>query len=222
MHDPQTRIGELKVFGRTIATLWHVDPEHGGSDDSCGWFAPRLDDRDQRLAVDLEREGRFYWFEAPARIRDARYMFFEIGPGDCAMICLALWARIAWIEQRRRLRPRESLAAMSLGFNPDDNLQSVFATPPHESLKTHERERAIRCVIRAYRRFHRPWWRHPRWHVWHWRIRFDGWSRWRLGRQRCEGCSQRLGKGSLTTDGRAYWHSRCYPSQVVDTAKRPG
>jgi hypothetical protein len=46
MHDPMTVICDIKspfkkkgeTFRDTIITLWHVDPETDGSDDSCDWF----------------------------------------------------------------------------------------------------------------------------------------------------------------------------------------
>ncbi len=28
-------------------------------------------------------------------------------------------------------------------------------------------------IARHILRDRRPWWRHPRWHVWHWRVRLD-------------------------------------------------
>ena len=53
MHDPMTVAFEVKYpwrdkssgttklfpkgYRRTFITVWHVDPETDGSDDSCGW-----------------------------------------------------------------------------------------------------------------------------------------------------------------------------------------
>lgn len=45
MHDPMTVAFEIKLPFRSeknkyksLITIWHVDPEKDGSDDSCGWF----------------------------------------------------------------------------------------------------------------------------------------------------------------------------------------
>src|SRR5262249_10179348 len=49
-------------------------------------------------------------------------------------------------------------------------------------------------VHRAYLRFNRPWWRHPRWHFWHWRIQIHALQK--LTRRlftRCEKCGEPFG-----------------------------
>lgn len=38
MHDQYTLAFEFRLFRRRFVTIWHVDPEHDGSDDSCDWF----------------------------------------------------------------------------------------------------------------------------------------------------------------------------------------
>lgn len=46
MHDPMTVIYQNKFF-----ILWHVDPERDGTDDSCGWWLPKLT-REERAYAD--------------------------------------------------------------------------------------------------------------------------------------------------------------------------
>lgn len=52
MHDPMTGAFEIKYpwlsqwpdgtpYRPTFVTIWHVDPEKGGSDDSCDWWGKR-------------------------------------------------------------------------------------------------------------------------------------------------------------------------------------
>ncbi len=51
MHDPKTVAFEIRspwksrrgvVLRRArLMTIWHVDPERGGSDNSCDWFGSR-------------------------------------------------------------------------------------------------------------------------------------------------------------------------------------
>lgn len=141
MYDPNTVAFELKIplpWRRRRAgpfkgemewwwflTIWHVDPEADGSDDSCGWFHPPLTAKEAKLAKDL-------------------------------------------VE------------------NPHDNLQHWFPD--------FDKESAISRIARIFeilRRFDRPWWKHPRWHFWHWRIQvhpIQDFKRWMWGR--CAYCSR--------------------------------
>lgn len=51
-------------------------------------------------------------------------------------------------------------------------------------------------VANAYLRLHRPWWSHPRWHVWHWRIQIpllQDLKRFLFSR--CAGCGKRFAWG---------------------------
>jgi hypothetical protein len=69
MHDPMTVAFEIRYpwkkygkRGRTefernyrepFITVWHVDPEKDGSDDSCDWFGRRMTDREKAWAKSL-------------------------------------------------------------------------------------------------------------------------------------------------------------------------
>ncbi len=48
MHDPMTVAFSIRFLGITI---WHVDPEKRGDDDSCDWFGRRrpLNDREKAI-----------------------------------------------------------------------------------------------------------------------------------------------------------------------------
>jgi hypothetical protein len=48
MHDPRTL-----VFSSKLVRIWHVDPEKGGDEDSCGWGWPKLSSDEIELAVSL-------------------------------------------------------------------------------------------------------------------------------------------------------------------------
>jgi len=51
-------------------------------------------------------------------------------------------------------------------------------------------------VMRAYLRHHRPWWKHPRWHVHHWSIQvhfIQNLKRWLFSR--CASCGERFSWG---------------------------
>src|SRR5690348_15802551 len=72
MHDPMTVAFEIRypwrayskaeraarpqdsfrqTYRASFITIWHIDPEHGGSDDSCDWFGKRrkLNPRERAL-----------------------------------------------------------------------------------------------------------------------------------------------------------------------------
>lgn len=54
MHDPHTLAFNIKLFGIQLVTIWHVDPERDGTDDSCDWFnRGKAEDRSdpRRLAI---------------------------------------------------------------------------------------------------------------------------------------------------------------------------
>ena len=137
MHDPMTVAFEIKYpwrkyrgpqpnnflsnYRESFITIWHIDPERDGSDDSCDWFGSRF-----------TRENGWY----PATI-----------------------------EEFERLSPA---AREAVGF-----------------------------VWHVFRhRLGRPWYRHPRWHFWHWQFQVHPWQtlrRWLF--TRCAGCGRRFAWG---------------------------
>lgn len=73
MHDPMTVAFDVKSpfrekpsamwpkgYRNTIATIWHVDPERDGTDDSCGWFK-RARHGDPEVRVKIERAFDGEW-----------------------------------------------------------------------------------------------------------------------------------------------------------------
>lgn len=69
MHDPMTVAFEIRYpwkkhgksgrndwernYSSPFITIWHVDPEKDGSDDSCRWFRRRLTDKEKAFAASL-------------------------------------------------------------------------------------------------------------------------------------------------------------------------
>src|SRR5438045_1892516 len=68
MHDPMSVAFEIRYpwrayknprtewergYRSSFITIWHVDPEKGGSDDSCDWFGRRVTKREKELAASL-------------------------------------------------------------------------------------------------------------------------------------------------------------------------
>lgn len=81
MHDPQTVAFEIKYpwrgepskfwpkgYRSSFITIWHVDPERDGTDDSCGWFirGRHLSQPDKALAhrlIENEHDNLRHWFK---------------------------------------------------------------------------------------------------------------------------------------------------------------
>lgn len=96
-----------------------------------------------------------------------------------------------WFIRGRHLSKADKDLAHRLITQEGDNLRHWF--------KARDDDEAIgQClgVIAALRRRERPWWRHPKWHVWHWRFQVHPWQafrRWLL--TRCALCGKRFPYG---------------------------
>ena len=181
MHDPQTVAFEIrspfrdapsklwpKGYRRSLVTIWHVDPERDGSDDSCGWFIR------QRHLSKADRE----------------------------------------LADRLITNEFDNIAMWFTGADDKEKISQVLGT--------------FACL----RRQERPWWKHPRWHFWHWRFQVHHWQalrRWLFSR--CEGCGKRFSYGyspvSFQWDSPkpkvfrgevGVYHSECANLKVTPTA----
>lgn len=127
MHDPMTLAFDIRVRKHQLVEIWHVDPEKGGDDNSCGWTFPHLTKYEMALAD-------------------------------------------------------------SLWDNEHDNLRPWFA-----HLSRYDAIYRICQLFRIHKSLIRPWYKHPRWHIHHWKIQipFVLYLRRRLF-SRCAGCGERF------------------------------
>lgn len=72
MHDPMTEAFRFRSIGLTI---WHVDPEKRGDDDSCDWFGHSrpLSEKERALAEAVENmestlDNRPFYPDSPAHL----------------------------------------------------------------------------------------------------------------------------------------------------------
>lgn len=156
MHDPNTLAFRIDFpFGIEI---WHVDPCIGGDDNSSGWAMPRLNEAQRERALAIGHEWKT-WLPTPS------YDFNWSG----VEIIWSMWLDVKWQERRRRDIGRDEMQQIfNLACNPVDNLRHCAKRAMAGD--EHEIERLARLVYCNYLAHHRPWYRHPRWHFWRWRV----------------------------------------------------
>lgn len=213
--------------------IWHIDPEKPGTgnrqDDSCGWFDRTpgeyadavkhvLKDQTTTHEIGLVLQRRTVtpapFYEG---ISERQLSYPRLAASDALavvmMVAQELELRRWWNGRngnsgahgsllRRTFTRRRNVVdqALSLALSPIDNLSS--AETPKEM---------VRYIAAALNRRFRPWWRHPRWHVHHWKINFDLGRNLRRMFSRCPACRKPLGFGYSPFspgDGKLY-HGPC-------------
>jgi hypothetical protein len=219
-----------------LFAVWHVDPCTDGSDDSCGWQGGKFAARDLRIVERIVKDD----LASPlfssdrvleeARIANKKYNFLELSPADTISYVSAAWLQIVHIRKHghRALTNRELTEILDLSTNPVDNLRSVLAGTRDAGQRV---RRFVHCVMRAYLRLHRPWYRHPRWHVHHWEIDFGPYDKLRKAMTRCATCGKRLGGHDLPLHAGNWYvrgkqipklhHPECYYRSIELTVHVP-
>lgn len=222
--------------------IWHVDPERPGSgqrtDDSCGWFDRRpreyadavayvLKDvttmHDVSLALSRRKHMPMPFYEGisePRENPDRAEGYPRLTQADALALTLMLARELenrrwwngadgkagssrSWLRRTFTRRRNVNEIAFDLALSPIDNLSSIESA-----------ESMVRLIAAALHRQFKPWWKHPRWHVHHWRLNFDLWRNVKRMFQRCAGCGKRLGFGYSPTTfswggGGPYYHGEC-------------
>jgi hypothetical protein len=217
MHDPMTVAFEVRApwfrcdrhfpsgrYHPALVTVWHVDPETDGSDDSCDWFGRKLTPAGRALAKEMaEWEEKFpYYFTRPSTVQNPEYPTLRsISPGDTLAFVLSVFWTAAWRLERRDLSARDIRRAIGVSVTPDDNFQGSFTRKE----QTQDKEVVFAMVIAAYLRGRRPWYRHPRFHLHHWKVQVHAvqrLKRWLFSR--CASCGRRFRYGEAPVSGS--WH----------------
>jgi hypothetical protein len=240
MHDPMTQAFNIRLPWQekyaSFITIWHVDPEKPGtgnrSDDSCGWFDRTPGEYADAVAYLLKDEA----FMHDARVALERrvrtpYPFYEgiskeqlygkrLSPGDALalilMVATYLELRRWWNGEKgnggahanwwlRTFTRKRSVVefATTLALNPIDNLSSIESP-----------EAVVRLTAAALNREFRPWYKHPRWHFWHWKFQvhpLQSLNRWLF--KRCATCGKRLrwNEAAFSNGGGSIMHEQCTP-----------
>lgn len=192
----------------TAVTIWHVDPEKDGSDDSCGWSYPKLTIKQrERLHNAAWSEGRNPYF---LRCRSKEWLGTRaeaetLYRGLVLLVADVLDIPVSYDEAARvasrRINTPDCIDPANVfcylpGYHtnfPDDEADG----PPYQEERARRRQDAFEDVMysvaKSLLRARRPWWRHPRWHVWHWRVQIhftQTLKRWAFSR--CCKCGKRF------------------------------
>lgn len=186
----------------SFITIWHVDPEKGGSDDSCGWSYPRLTKKQigvlRSTAWSEGYDPHFLCCSAKhwdRSIMEAELLF----RGMVLLVDRVLHLGLSF-EQCSRY------AAESMHIRTGGHAGDVFCFVPgyHTNFQNDSKEHrqdhfhGILCgIARGLLDLKRPKWKHPRWHFWHWKFQchpLQDLKRWLFSR--CAGCGRRFAYGA--------------------------
>lgn len=229
MHDPLAVAFEIKYpWGRwyelpnghrwyyrePFITIWHKDPETGGSDDSCGWFKRAHHGSKEHLEK-IAKDFSFEWDAEPSGLFDAdgkpRY--------SSQAITLCLFRRAAYTHFNENWRKVERFMQRNLSDillfaeNPIDSLHQSIVQKYGQERKDYRVKQMASVIYGWILRAEQPWWRHARWHVHHWRIQVHPWQklrRWLF--ERCSKCGKGYSWGYYPIgnwDGKETWHHDC-------------
>lgn len=221
MHDPMTVAFEIKYpwkaysraerkknplsarYRKSFLTVWHKDPEKDGSDNSCDWFGGKRLSKDLREKIfneaDFEYETEQLFFDREGRPQTS-----------CLEMVLGIARILLWRIWKKNLTPKMMIHLLRLDLN-DTHRRGVTSKEDVRDL--------FRWVAGDILRFRRPWWRHPRWHVWHWRLQIHPLQKLRYWLfKRCYICAKRFGWNEPRVgDSYGHFHSACKHDKPADT-----
>lgn len=216
MHDPMTLI-----YGCRLFTLWHVDPEKDGSDDSCGWFK-RARHGDKEVLEKIIKRFEFDWdstFTSGGDPDDD-----ESGPkrtyftglfrpdGDPNLSVYGITMNLFWTaafeyfkqdrDKAHRFLKNNLTEILLFSENPVDSLYDGITRKfekgcgvVQDKRSREERVRNMASTIYGWiLRAEQKWWQHPRWHIHHWKLvihPIQRFKRWVF--TRCMKCGKRVG-----------------------------
>lgn len=222
MHDPSTVAFEIRypwrayrhptseferTYRRSFITIWHEDPQTDGSDDSCGWFM-RARHGDKAVLAKIKSDFEFNW--------DADYGGWFDKDGKPVLSTSAIVLGMFWHTIHRHFGTRHAAAKrfarrhlfdiLHFAENPTDSAAPLITNKYGTERRDRRIEEAAAMIYGCVLRWSRPWYRHPRWHVWHWRFQVHPWQQFRRWAfTRCAGCGKRFGWGYAPV--KHGWHS---------------
>lgn len=166
----------------SFITIWHVDPERDGTDDSCGWFSPKLTEDQVRILKSLA------WSEAREPILQRARCKKLLDGSEAEMLARAgLMFTARALDLRLSLEEATTLA-IHLVYCNDNNIRGSLCHLPgyHTNFKEDTPEQREYCAMqlfccfaRAILRLRRHWWQHPKWHFFHWKAQVHPWQKFK-------------------------------------------
>lgn len=182
-------------YRNTLVTIWHVDPEKDGSDDSCGWFK-RPKHGNQKHYEKIKKEFD-YDFDKSSLSDDKKttYYFGWFHPSGEAMyspiaIAVGLFWRAALIhfesdfKKAEKFMQKHLFSIMFFAENPCDSMIDTINNK-YNSKRDDRVSSLAAMVYGCVLRWSLPWYKHPRWHFWHWQIQvhcIQSFKRWAFSR----------------------------------------
>ena len=223
--------------------IWHMDAERRTegqrTDDSCGWFDRRPREYADAVAYLLKDESTLHEINlvlarrvetlAPfyKGISERQIVYPRLPAADTLALCLMVARELelrrywngqngkggacgSWFRKTFTRRRKVDGIAMDLALNPLDNFSSID-TP----------ESVVRLMAGALGRHFKPWWKHPRWHVHHWKVNFNlSRNLRRMLIDKCGTCGKRLGWNycPVSAGGKLH-HGKCYGIGMAKACK---
>lgn len=229
MHDPMTVAHEIFLgkkkrkngsYRTPLITIWHVDPQNDGTDDSCGWFTrDRHVNKEllKKVKSDFEFEFKHnYWFN------DAGYPIFSTMGTALCMYSRAAWTYFIWKHndnpsdkanrQYKKFMRKYLFDFLHFAENSTDSLHSSITMKYGVEAKEERINHFTSVVLCDILRKDRKWYQHPKWHIRHWQIQFHPWQKFkRRWLDKCSKCGTRgfTGPAFSDLDGTKIWCEKC-------------
>lgn len=258
MHDPMAVAHEIYLgpkkkknghYRSPFITIWHVDPEKDGTDDSCGWFI-RERHMDKKIIEKVVKEFTSEWDNTFTGENGYVYNTGWFNPeGDNMLsvrgIVLNMYIYAAKIvfdpdnknptrtwKKAWKFVNNNYAQIMYFAENNRDSIRQtilrVFQIGCNVEYTKESRENMIRdcakIVATDIARKTRPWYKHPRWHIHHWRIQLPVLRNFiRKYFTKCSICGKRgFGNGPAFSDwnGTKIWCEKCEAANRKEPVKQ--
>lgn len=231
MHDPMTVAHEIRYpwknkhgYRSSIITIWHVDPEKNTlgtrRDDSCGWSSPPYSKQEEEMIKKLAKDQYSSIFSKKIAYEEKKSYAYICLNQDCFGAIYWMWRAMKNLFNKKvpwqygiTLSNKEFQYVYQLAYNPVDNFQWHMKGIMEDGEKgLRNFEEFVMLLYRAFRGYYRPWYKHPRWHIQHWKIQFRPWQQFkRRWFDKCCKCGKRGFTGSVYSDwdGTRIWCDKC-------------
>lgn len=233
MHDPLTVAFEIRYpwkayknpkndfereYRDSFCTIWHVDPETDGTDDSCGWFM-RSRHGNKKVLEKIVKSFEFNWdrtFTSDySKTTYCSGLFFPNGMPHLSVMGIVLNLFFAASIETFGSRTKAVKYIQSHLFeillfaeNNTDSIGDSITLKFGNDIPRNERMKNMASIIYSYiLRDIRPWYKHPRWHIHHWKLQvhpLESLKRWMF--TKCCKCGRRFCYGE--TGCTSNWESK--------------